>query len=88
MKSAGCWNSKGSTIVGRLGLECPFDILVLQLYSLVDCFGLEGCGEVLASTSVSSLITRLDVISLFTSLFPYSLCFTFVVYCICLCTKE
>ena len=45
MKFVGYWNSKGSNTVDRLGLEYPFDILVLQFYSLVDCFGLEGHGE-------------------------------------------
>ena len=46
MKSVGSWNSEGSSIGGRLGLESPFDILVIQLYSLMDHFGLEGRGEV------------------------------------------
>jgi len=46
VKSVGSWNLEGSIIVGKLGLEGPFDILVLQLYSLVDHFGLEGRGEV------------------------------------------
>ena len=46
MKPVGSWNFEGSSTLGRLGLEGLFDILVFQLYSLVDQFGLEGHGEV------------------------------------------
>ena len=46
MKSTGNWNLKGSSTVGRLCLEGLFDIFVLQVYLLVDHFGLEGRGEV------------------------------------------
>ena len=63
MKPVGSWNLKGSSNLDRLGLEGLFDIHVLQLYSLVDQFGLEGRGKVfLPSTSVSSSITCLGVI--------------------------
>ena len=46
VKSIGSWNLEGSSTLSRLGLEGLFDILVLQLYSLVDHFGLEGCEEI------------------------------------------
>ena len=42
MKFVGSWNSEGSSTLGRLGLEGLFDVLILQIYSLVDHFGLEG----------------------------------------------
>ena len=42
MKSVGTWNSEYSSTLGKLGFEDLFDILVLQIYSLVDRFGLEG----------------------------------------------
>ena len=42
MKSIGSWNLEDSGTLGRLGLEGLFDILVLQIYSLVDHFGFEG----------------------------------------------
>jgi len=60
--------------VGKLGLEGLFDILVLQLYSLVDHFGLEGRREVF---TLSTLISLFDNTSqgylVFASLFPYFL---------------
>ena len=63
MKSVGSWNSEGSSTLGRLGLKDLFNILVLQLYSLVDQFGLEGRREVFRRVlQFSSLITRLGVI--------------------------
>ena len=46
MKLVGSWNLEGSSILGRLGLEGLLDILVLQLYLLVDHFGLESRREV------------------------------------------
>ena len=46
MKSVEIWNSEYSSTLGRLGLEDLYDILVLQIYSLVDRFGLEGHEEV------------------------------------------
>ena len=45
MKSVSSWNLEGSSTFGKLGLEGLFDIFALQLYSLVDRFGLEGHGE-------------------------------------------
>ena len=49
--------------MGRLSLKGLFDILILQLYSLVNHFGLESRREVFwLSTLVSSSITRLSVI--------------------------
>ena len=72
-----------SSILGRLGLEGLFDILVLQLYSLVDHFGLEGYKEVFTpSTSVFLFDNTFWCYLVFTLLFSYSLCFTFVIYCI------
>ena len=78
MKSIGSQNSKGSSALGRLGLEGLFDILVLQLYSLVDHFSLEGRGEVFTlSTSISFFDNTSRCYFVFASLFPYSLYFTF-----------
>ena len=62
MKSVGTWNFEGSSIVGRLGLEGLLDFFVLQLYSLVDHFGLEGREGFSPSIFVFSLIARLGVI--------------------------
>ena len=49
MKSVGSWNLKGSSTLGRLSFEGLFDIIVLQLYLLVDRFGLESYEEVFRS---------------------------------------
>ena len=63
MKPVDSWNLKGSSTLGRLGLNGFFDIHVLQLYSLVDRFRLGGLQrDFSSSTSISSSITRLDVI--------------------------
>ena len=46
MKLTGSWNLEGSSTLDRLGMKGLIDIIVLQLYSLVDRFGLEGRREV------------------------------------------
>ena len=46
MKPVSNWNLEGLSTLGRLGLEGFLDIRVLQLYSLVDQFDLEGRREV------------------------------------------
>ena len=51
--------------MGRLGLKGLFDIIVLQLYSLVDHFGLEGHGEVF---SPNIYLTQFECCELFWSL--------------------
>ena len=80
MNSIGSWNLEGSSTLGRFGLESVFDIIVLQLYSLVDSFWLEGPQRgFLLSTSVSSLITHLDVILY---LYLSSLLFKLYLYCL------
>ena len=67
--------------MGRLGFEgFFFYILVLQLYSLVDHFGLEGRGEVFTpSTSVFIFDNTSRCYLVFAYLFLYFLCFTFIV---------
>ena len=88
MKSVGSWNSKDSSTMGRLGLEGLFDILVLKLYSLVDHFGLDGHGEVfMLSTSVFLFNNISQFYLMFAFFFPYSLCFTYIVYYVYLCTR-
>ena len=89
VKSVGSWNLEGSSTLCKLGFEGLFDILVLQLYLLVDHFGLEGHREVFMPSTLVFLFDNTSWCYLvFASLFPYFLCFTFIVYCICLCTRE
>ena len=89
VKYVGSWNLESSSTLGRLGLEGLFDILVLQIYLVVDHFGLEGRREVFMPSTLVFLINNTSWCYLvFASLFPYSLCFTFIVYCICLFTRE
>ena len=74
--------------MGRLELKGLFDIIVLQLYSLVDHFGLEGRGEVFTpSTPVFLFDNTSWCYLIFASLFPYYLCFTILVDYVCPCTR-
>ena len=80
MKPVRSRNLEGSSTLDRLSLEGLFVVHVLQLYSLVDQFQLEGLWKgFLLSTLVSSLITRLDVIL---CLYLSSLLFKLYIYCL------
>ena len=65
---------EGSSTLGRLGFEGLFDVLVLQLYSLVDHFGLKDYKEVFMLSTLVFLFNNTSRCYLvFVSLFPYSL---------------
>ena len=76
----------GSSTLGRLDLEGLFDILVLQLYSVVDHFGLKDCGEVFTPSTSVFLFDNTLRCYLCLHLSSLTSCvFLLLVYYVCLC---
>ena len=67
---------EGSSTMSRLGLKGLFDIFVLQLYSLVDHFELEGYFGFVFDNNTSKLSHCLHL----SSLILYVLLLLFIVY--------
>ena len=73
----------------QVRLGGTFQYPCIPTYSLLDHFSLEGHKEVFISSSLIFLFDNTSWYYLvFAYLFPYFLCFIFIVYCICLCIRE
>ena len=81
-------SSEGSSTLGRLNVEGLFDIIILQLYSLVNHFGLVGHGEFFHRVFRFLFNNTSQCYLVFAFLFSYSLSFIFIVYYLSLCCER